>query len=75
MSKSEILLELPKLKPDERQEVLEHLWELQERDTIGGFGPSAEERALLDRELEKYQHTPDAGAPWSKVMHRLDTTK
>ena len=51
MSKSEILQELPKLKPDERQEVLERLWDLEDQDLVNGLGPSPEEKAILDREL------------------------
>jgi putative addiction module component (TIGR02574 family) len=75
MSKSEILLELPKLKPEERQEVLEELWDLQEQDAVRGGGPSPEERALLDRELQQYQQTPAAGAPWKEVEQRLRAAK
>ena len=71
ISKAEILLELPKLKPEERQEVLEHLWNLTEQDLVRGLGPTAEEKALLDRELVEYQRTPDAGASWDEVKPRL----
>ncbi|PYJ00617.1 MAG: hypothetical protein DME25_20265 [Verrucomicrobia bacterium] len=52
MSKAEILQELPKLKPDERQEVLERLWDLEDQDLVNGLGPSPEEKAILDREQD-----------------------
>jgi len=71
MSKAEILQELPKLKPDERQEVLERLWDLEDQDLVNGLGPSPEEKAILDRELAEYQRTSDAGAPWQDVKKRL----
>ncbi len=72
MSKAEILQELPKLKPDERQEVLERLWQMNEDDLLGrGATPSAEEKALLDRELSDYESNPNAGASWSDVEARL----
>ena len=54
MSKAEILSELPKLKPEERREVLESLWDLEERDLLNGIGPSADEKALLDREHDDF---------------------
>ena len=73
MSKAEILQELPKLKPDERQEVLERLWDLEDQDLVNGLGPSPEEKAILDRELAEYQRTSDAGAPWQDVKKRLSS--
>jgi len=73
MSKAEILKELPKLKPDERQEVLDRLWDLEDQDLVNGLGPSPEEKAILDRELADYQQTSDAGAPWQDVKKRLNS--
>ena len=71
MSKAEILRELPKLGPDERRDILERLCELEERDVLNGMGPTAEEKALLDRESEDYQKTPNAGSSWEEVEARL----
>lgn len=71
MSKAEILKELPKLEPSERREVLERICELEERDLLNGVGPSAEEKAILEREWEEYQRTPTAGASWEEVEARL----
>lgn len=71
MSKAEILSELPKLKPEDRREVLQCLWDLEERDLLNGVGPSADEKALLDREHEEFEQSPDAGTPWSEAKARL----
>ena len=72
MSKAEILQELPKLKPVERQEVLERIWQMNEEDLPShGATPSVEETALLDdRELSEYESNRDAGASWSVAVGR-----
>ena len=75
MSKAEILQELPNLKPEERQEVLERLWDLTEQDVVRGISPTAEERALLDRELDDYQKSPSAGTPWNEVRKKLGSVR
>ena len=33
--------------------------------------PTAEEKALLDRELEEYRQNPEAGSTWNEVEARL----
>ncbi len=71
MSKLEILQELPKLKPDERREILERICELEEHDVLQGHGPSAEEKTILDRELEEYKKDRDPGSTWEEVEERL----
>jgi hypothetical protein len=71
MSKTEILQELPKLGMQERREIFERICELEENDLLGGVAPSAEEKALLDRELEDYARDPATGASWPEVEARL----
>ncbi len=71
MSKSEILQELPRLALEERREIFERICELEENDLLRGGQPTAEEKALLDRELEDYRLTPTAGSPWREVEARL----
>ncbi|MEP7015743.1 MAG: hypothetical protein ABI925_09905 [Verrucomicrobiota bacterium] len=72
MSKTEILEELPKLKPAELREIHDRIWQLEEAELLSGrIKPSAEEKALLDRELEDYSRTPDAGSNWEDVESRL----
>jgi putative addiction module component (TIGR02574 family) len=74
MSKSEILEELPKLKADERREILERICEMEELALLNGSEPSAEEKVMLDRELEEYRKNPEAGSSWDEVVARLRKT-
>ncbi len=71
MSKVEILAELPKLDLTDRREIFDRICEMEERDLLAGGQPGAEERALLDRELEDYRKNPDAGSTWPEVEARL----
>lgn len=71
MSKTQILEELPRLSRLERREVFDRLYELEETDLIRSPEPDDAEKALLDRELEAYAQTPNAGAPWTEVAARL----
>ena len=40
-------------------------------DLFNDNKPAAEEKALLDRELEEYQSNPGAGSTWKEVEARL----
>ncbi len=71
MSKLEILQELPKLKPDERREIMDRICELEEDDLVQGHGPSTQEKSLLDRELEDYRKDGNPGSTWEEVEKRL----
>jgi hypothetical protein len=71
MSHSEILAELPRLSPLQRQEIIVKLCELQEHDLLTGSGPSDAEKALLDQELAEYESEKDSGTPWSEVIAEL----
>jgi putative addiction module component (TIGR02574 family) len=66
MSKAEILSELPRLSLQDRAEILEHLWRLEE-----SAGPTEAEKATLNEAQAAYDATPSAGAPWSDVEARL----
>jgi hypothetical protein len=71
MSKAEILAELPKMQVEDRREILDLICEMEERDLLNGGHPTAEEKALLDGELEEYQQDPGAGSTWNEVEARL----
>ena len=71
MSKAEILNELPRLELRERREIFERIGELEEQELLKGGEPTAEEKALLDRELEEFQQNPQAGSTWEEVEARL----
>lgn len=66
MSKAEIIAELLKLSPQERGEILEQLWRIEET-----AGPTPREKALLDEAQAGYDANPKTGAPWSEVEARL----
>jgi putative addiction module component (TIGR02574 family) len=71
MSKSELLEEISKLMPEERSEIWDALWTLEERQLLGVSAPTTEEKAFLDREMEDYEKNPWVGAPWEEVEARL----
>ena len=71
MSKMEILAELPKLELADRREIFDRICEIEERDLLNGGGATAEEKALLDRELEEYRRNPEAGSAWNEVEARI----
>jgi len=71
VSKADILLELPKLEIADRREIFERICDIEERDLINGGQPTAEEKALLNRELEDYRQNPKAGSTWAEVKARL----
>jgi hypothetical protein len=71
MSTTQILEELPRLSRLERRAVLDRLYELEETDLLLSPEPDDTEKALLDRELEAYTQTTNAGAPWPEVAARL----
>ena len=65
------MLELPKLELADRREIFERICDMEERDLLNGSLPTAEEKALLDRELELYRQNPEAGSTWAEVKARL----
>ena len=66
MSKSEILAELPRLSPEERAEIIDRLWHLEE-----AAGPTEREKTLLNEAQASYDAHPADGAPWRDVAARL----
>ena len=58
MSKAEILAELSNLTAEDREEILDRLWRMEEEEAIR-HGPTISERTLLDRELGDYEAEPD----------------
>jgi hypothetical protein len=71
MSKAEILAELPKLKPEDRDQVFQKLCELQDADLVSGIGSTDEERRLLDKALEEYECDRDPGIPWRQALSQI----
>ena len=72
MSKAEILAELPKLTPAERQEVRLKLVCLDGDEWLDAGDPLTDaEKALLDARLAAYEKDPDAGSSWEEVEARI----
>ena len=70
MSKTEILAELPKLSAQDRGEILEQLWLIEESS-----GPTPREMAMLNEAQAAYDAKPAAGTAWSEVQARLRQRK
>ena len=72
MSKAEIVEELPKLTPAEREEIRRKLAELDGGDWLDADDPLTDgEKALLNARLAAYEKDPDAGSSWEEVETRL----
>jgi putative addiction module component (TIGR02574 family) len=71
MSKSEIISELPKLSPAEREEVRAKLDELDGARWLDGEELTEDERRLLETRLQEYQTDPDSGSSWEEVQARI----
>jgi putative addiction module component (TIGR02574 family) len=72
VSKADILAELPKLTPAERQEVRLKLARLDGGEWLDADDPLTDaEKALLDARLAAYEKDPDAGSSWEEVEARI----
>jgi putative addiction module component (TIGR02574 family) len=71
MGKSEILAELPRLKPEELAEVQAKLDELAGEAWLDGGELTEGDKAALDSALASYQTDPEAGSPWDEVKARV----
>ena len=75
MSKAEILAELPKLKADERNQLIQKLCELQEDEILRGKAPDPVEQKLLDDALAEFERDGSPGIPGRDVLKRLHANK
>lgn len=74
MSKIEILEELPKLTPEDRQEIRQKINEIDGTEWLDGEEPlTDDEKALLEARLAAYEGDPDAGSSWEEVEARIQT--
>lgn len=72
MSKVEILCEIPKLTPEERDEIRQKLAELDDGHWIDGDEPLTEEdKALLEARLKDMAQHPEKGILWDEAEARL----
>jgi len=74
MSKTEILEELPKLTPEEREEIRLKLIELDGNEWLDSDDPlSDKEKALLEARLDDLEKHPEKAIPWSEAEAQLKT--
>jgi putative addiction module component (TIGR02574 family) len=71
MSLAEILDEIPRLTPVERQRVAEKLIELEGDWIEGADALSPEEKQLLESRLAEHDRDPASAVPWEEVKARL----
>ncbi len=72
MSKAEIVEELPKLTPAERDEIRLKLAGLDGDAWLDEDDPLTDrEKVLLDARLAAYEKDPDAGSSWEEVEARI----
>ena len=71
MSKREILNELPKLSPEERQEVRLRLAELDRDDWLDADDLTAAEKALIEERCREMDANPQSSIPWKEAKAQL----
>lgn len=72
MSKVEILDELPRLKPEEREEIRLKLAELDGNDWLDEDDPLTEsEKALIEQRVADLERNPRASIPWAEARAHL----
>jgi putative addiction module component (TIGR02574 family) len=71
MSNTEILAELPKLKPEELAEVQAKLDELTGEVWSDDADLNDSDKAALNAALDDYQRNPNAGSSWEEVEARI----
>jgi putative addiction module component (TIGR02574 family) len=74
MSKAEILTELPKLTPEERQEIRELLAQIDGTDWLDDGELTDEERVLIDARLDECERSPDSFIPWDDAKARINAS-
>jgi putative addiction module component (TIGR02574 family) len=73
MTKAEILEQLPKLTPEERQEVRLKLAELEGDQWLDDDDPlTDEEKAILEARLADIKEHPEKSIPWEEAKKRLE---
>ena len=72
MSKAEILTELPKLTPAERDEIRLKLAEIDGEEWLDLDDPLTDaEKAILKARIEAHEKNPEAAIPWEEFERRL----
>lgn len=72
MSKAEILAELPRLTPDERDEIQAKLDELAGERWRDDADLTPQDKSILDQSLAGYAKNPNAGSAWDEVRAGIE---
>ncbi|MEP6667828.1 MAG: addiction module protein [Chthoniobacter sp.] len=73
MSLADILDELPRLTPEQRQQVMEKVFELQGGWLDGDDSLSVEEKRLIESRLAAHDENPASAVPWEEAKARLQS--
>ncbi len=72
MSKAEILAEIPKLTPQEREEIYLKLAELDGDKWLDAEDPLTDaDKALIESRIEAHEKNPQTAIPWEEFDARL----
>jgi len=72
MSKAEILAEIPKLTPQEREEIYLKLAELDDNKWMDADDPLTDaDKALIESRIAAHEQNPQTAVPWEEVDARL----
>ena len=72
MSKAEILAEIPKLTPQEREEIYLKLAELDDKNWMDADDPLTDaDKALIESRIEAHEKNPQTAIPWEEFDARL----
>lgn len=71
MSFKEVLAELPRLSPAERQELRARLADLEGDGWMDDGELTPEEKALIEERLAEHERNPGAAIPWAVMEAKL----
>jgi putative addiction module component (TIGR02574 family) len=72
MSKAEILAEIPKLTPEEREEIYLKIVELDSDEWLDTDDPlTDEQKELIEARIEAHEKNPHSAIPWEEFNARL----
>ncbi|GAB5561356.1 MAG: hypothetical protein SynsKO_30030 [Synoicihabitans sp.] len=66
MRKTEIIAQLPRLSAQDRTEIWEQIWRIEEES-----GVTEPEKLILDEAQAAFNNAPEAGSSWEEVETRL----
>ncbi|PYS70963.1 MAG: hypothetical protein DMF69_11915 [Acidobacteria bacterium] len=73
MSKAEILEELPKLTPQDRDEIRLKLAEIDGDHWLDDDDPlTDDQKALIEARIEEHERNPETAIPWEEFKARLN---